>query len=614
MKTLIIAIRNNASTLLATLLVTIAFFLVWPTNLIHDDAAIILKYMENFSNGYFFRYNASDTAVFGVSGFLHGLICGICCYLQLLTPLYSLFFSNFIGFFGTAYLSLKIIQHYLTTSGWRYPIWLGLIFSAPHFVANIKTGMETPLHLTVLLLVFWFYLQDNAGCMWLSGALAIISKLDALPVVMTIWLFWVLRRCFCQRKFDKKDGLQFLLYGIVPLVLWCVFTFLVFDGPFPQTAKAKLFYFPHPSFFSFIKKFHIFLLPIISLLVMLWFYIKDCFASQKADFTELVYSVAAVAMVFLYIAYNPFETHSWYYAIPEFLVMLQLVVFSIYFYQQKKNPLFPLCFLLIALSLFPFVFKQIHYTLATFERIEKERIAVGRWIDTHSAAGDTLLAGHGHIAYHSQLYTVDYSGLNSTISTEFNLDMAKLIDTLNPHILALPGLIKTESASLPSYKLIRSFYNIALSGKHPAWRIFSRCHQHYQYRYIDTNRIEPAGTVTTPQKHRIVAGDAFLFKNMGKTDKRLIFGMEKSATKLLITISILKNDQSQNLRSYGVQAANPQNPVLGKTRNVILDLPQKNTYDLLVKVRDAKTGNPVVVRIINPVIERMHLPDKGRGN
>lgn len=40
-----------------------------------DDAGYVLRYVENFQHGYFYQFNASDSPVFGLSGFIYGLLC-----------------------------------------------------------------------------------------------------------------------------------------------------------------------------------------------------------------------------------------------------------------------------------------------------------------------------------------------------------------------------------------------------------------------------------------------------------------------------------------------------------------------------------------------------------
>ena len=41
-----------------------------------DDAGFLLRYLDHFSEGYFFTFNTSEGPVLGISSFLYGLLCG----------------------------------------------------------------------------------------------------------------------------------------------------------------------------------------------------------------------------------------------------------------------------------------------------------------------------------------------------------------------------------------------------------------------------------------------------------------------------------------------------------------------------------------------------------
>ncbi|MBD3384444.1 hypothetical protein GF407_05895 [candidate division KSB1 bacterium] len=609
---------SNFYPLSASLLLVTLFFILWPSTLIHDDAGIILKYMENFSKGFFFRYNAADPPVFGISGFLYGLLCGFFCALHLFSPLSSLFAGNFIGFFITAFFTLKIIQHYLPDSGWSYPLWLVTLFSAPHFVANIKTGMETPLHLAILLFCIWSYLKNKTKLVWLLGVFAIISKLDALPVVMVIWIFYLIKLS-CRKNTTFKSILTgFLLYGILPLFVWCLFTLWMFDGPFPQTAKAKWLYFSHPSAFSYLRKFYHFSAAIFVMLLMLLFYALAWISKKRKQegLDTILYAVASAALVGLYTLYNPLEQHSWYYAIPEFLVMLQIALLTVLLfkhYRDKKKWLWPFLFAGVFLFTAVNVYRQVRHTLNVFNTIERERIAAGNWLDTHSSASDTLLAGHGHIAYHSHLYTIDYSGLNSKISTDLKLDLDKLINRTNPAFIALPGLLSGDNKITTAYNLVKSFYNIAADGNHPAWRLYTKSPvDDNNYHYIKKEQIAGAGIC---EKHNllIASGSKILFKHLSAANNRLITGIERSPLDILLTAYLVDSKNQTLLAAVSIQGVNSfSDPGYNRTTEWILPLPDKAAFDLLLKCRNIITGEPVDIKLINPVIE--HSVAKGKSS
>lgn len=62
-----------------------------------DDAGIVMRYLDNFRNGLFYVYNAQDGPVFGISGFLHGVLSGFFVYFFGVSSEMALVLANFMG-------------------------------------------------------------------------------------------------------------------------------------------------------------------------------------------------------------------------------------------------------------------------------------------------------------------------------------------------------------------------------------------------------------------------------------------------------------------------------------------------------------------------------------
>ncbi len=171
-----------ASVVFATL-----FFLLWPTDLISDDGAIVLRYMDNFAKGYFYSYNPADGPVFGVSGFLHGIMAGSLAYTHLFSPMGSLMASNYIGLVFVSLVSFRLLSYY--TSDYRiiFPLWLLLMLSSPNFIVSVESGSGDAIaYSDRFLLCFLLFLNGNQKFDGSSFVLAIISKLDAIPIVLML--------------------------------------------------------------------------------------------------------------------------------------------------------------------------------------------------------------------------------------------------------------------------------------------------------------------------------------------------------------------------------------------------------------------------------------------
>ena len=157
-----------------------------------DDVGFTLRYMDNFSNGHFYCYNPIDGPVFGISGFLNTIFCGAIAYLKLLSSHNILLLSNVIGVFAISFLSLRIARVYLKKAYLILLIWFLLMFCVKDLLSIAFSGIETPFHLAIILASIYFMLSDKIRLMWLFLAFSVISKLDAVPIVIIIGVSYLL--------------------------------------------------------------------------------------------------------------------------------------------------------------------------------------------------------------------------------------------------------------------------------------------------------------------------------------------------------------------------------------------------------------------------------------
>ena len=156
-----------------------------PYNLPVDDAAIIMRYLENLRDGYVYRYNPQDPPIFGVSSPIHYLVAGIFTYTDILSPKNSLYASNFIGLCGVYYLTFRILAYYINDPRCLYPSWAFTVLTAQTFLLTTRIGMEAPLHLALVLAAFRLF-QLHSRWVWPMLTLIVVSKLDAVPVALLL--------------------------------------------------------------------------------------------------------------------------------------------------------------------------------------------------------------------------------------------------------------------------------------------------------------------------------------------------------------------------------------------------------------------------------------------
>ncbi|MFI5251103.1 MAG: hypothetical protein ACHQQQ_01615 [Bacteroidota bacterium] len=606
---------------LISLVFTVLFFMFWPTNLVWDDAGIILKYMDNFRNGYFYSYNPSDGPVFGISSFTHGLLSGFFAFTHIFSPLNSLFASNFIGLFFVSFLSLHLISRYEYNFSVIWFAWLLLMCSSQDFVCNIKQGMEIPLYLAILLGCFHFYLKNDVRWMFAFFSLAIITKLDSVPIIGMLFLGFVYnnRQSLKPFTFANKLYQQILLYGILPLTGWIVFSFLVFRGPLPQAALAKMYYHMHSSgsWFPFLQPLMegvVHQIIILGVAIVFFGYALYCIYTKRFSeiSTTLIFGLAATAYLLLYYFYNPGERMGWYYAIPEFLMSLQMIVIAIrlahtFMIRWKRSALIIIFMALLIISS-AVVNKFIQRTLNYLTVIESQRIAIGDWIHDHSNPNDTLMAGHGHIARNSGLYTIDFTGINSTIVTDYKLDFGKLVNNFKPRWIVQEGFLDAKLERTAGYTLRNSFYNTAVLS-YPPVRVYEKLSG---TNFTAEHPITPA-MVTTNGKYEMRANGLFIidgtrisFKNIDPNIHLIKFevGLIRGDINNTINAEITGID-SKTLKnsSFELPRKNLANPADGFSDRWVIDLQPEWTIKSVTLFTQESAGNPSEhFIIVDPII------------
>lgn len=477
-------LRGTHLEILGALLFALLYFWLWPTRVLPDDAGIILKYMENFAQGYFYTYNIADGPVFGISSFLHGILAGFFAYTHLLSPTNSILASNFIGLVLTAFFLLRILERYITNPLVLVVGWLTILLTATNWMNSVVQGMETPLHVAVILFCFYCVQQNYRRLTWVAFALALLTKLDSAPIVVVLGLVFLWQN---RGELRTVRGWMVLmrnavLFCGVPLAIWLVFSYAVFGGPLPQSAYAKLYFHVHPTdhFFPYLQVLidhrvgQLFMLLFLGLWVA---YALHALAGRgEQPLLVLIFGAACFGYFALFYYYNPVERHPWYYAIPELLMRLQIVIVGIlllqYYWPRRAARTALLAGGVLLAAGGAYSLREAYMHVHVLHVIEVERTAIGAWIREQSEPDDVLLAAHGHIAHQSGLHTVDFSGLNSPIVTAYARNLELIVRDLRPDWIAMQEI---DEPWMREYGYVpkRSFYNVTTVG-FPAWRVYHR--------------------------------------------------------------------------------------------------------------------------------------------
>lgn len=197
-----------------------------------EDTFITFRVIDNFVNGFGLRWNTVER----VQVFTHPL------WLLLLTPVYALTHEVILSTAAVSAACTLITLVLLYTSGiYRSSLTTSalilILFSTTTFPTYSSSGFENPLNHLLACLFSLFVLQGSLGrspfTTSIVAALGMVTRLDTA----LFYLPSLLSTCISQRQSIPR-----ILLGLVPLLLWEVFSLLYYGVLIPNTALAKV---PH---------------------------------------------------------------------------------------------------------------------------------------------------------------------------------------------------------------------------------------------------------------------------------------------------------------------------------------------------------------------------------
>jgi hypothetical protein len=542
---------------LLSVLTTIIFFLL-PT-VVFDDAAIVLRYIDNFGKGYFFKYNATDPSVYGLSGFVHGLFAGLLSYFHLLNSEQSVLFSNYIGFIGTSWFIFRIYQALTGTNRIAFLLWILTLTTTRSFLLVAGSGLETSLHLAFVTGGVYFFLAKQHRAFYFFSALMIISKLDALPIAATLLLYhFILRyKCFTEKDRFRTESLLLFRYFLLPLLAGIALLTFLFGSPLPQSAYAKLFYHSHPgnSVFPFLQNFIANQLKLTTFIIaiILWAVaLTEALAKKSTQlFSNTLFGSLCVATFSLYYFYNPGEQMIWYYAMPELFLIMQTLYGIYYLHANWANLSKKYSTVIMFLFLLPFAilsWKDVseHFMILeqSTQTIERERREIGNDIRALSSSKDTLLSSHGLPTRFFPGYVIDLSGLNSKLATQYHLKADSIINVFKPTFIinhAYP--VMAQYLEKHSYTIKGIYRNITKANYH-CWVLLKKVENPIQHKiqFLDQHLNRGAFILDNDiVKINEKNGRVILRDTSSATSKTLHIGLDKKYNEQVLMVVKFKN-------------------------------------------------------------------------
>lgn len=463
----------------ASIAVVAAFLIWWPRDYTFDDGGIVLRYMDNFAAGAFYKYNLADPPVFGISGFIHGIVAGALAYSRAIAPDTSLLISNLIGVFLTSWSILLILRRFTSSAIVLVSCWFYVLLASYYFIITAIQYLETPLHLGIVLLLLWCLFADRRRTFWALCALSVISKLDAVPLVALLIL---LRGLSLRGRTEWAAEIRAaLLFGAAPLGSWVVFTTWVFGSPMPQSAYAKLNYHDGgPSRLEFVTRWWI-REPVrisiywgLGLLAAIISMFMKRFRDAR-DVLALLGGCAGTLGLFMY--FNPGERMPWYYAMPQVLLVLGGVVGFLLVIRILPRTVRIAACIAGVVTLTPATTGRLLHDARWFidfvNVAEPDRIAMGKYVHSVADSDDRLLAGHGHIARYARIYVYDASGLNSPIVTDVFRRHGDPWTELDFDWITRDRFIPLDLQARVGMRLSKTFYRRSVRGN-AAWRVWEK--------------------------------------------------------------------------------------------------------------------------------------------
>jgi hypothetical protein len=209
-----------------------------------DDAFITFRYARNLLAGQGFVFNPGE-AVLGTT-----------------TPLYTLLMAGLGAIFGGVqadFPSIALVVNALADAITCLLLWeigkrlhlsragylAGLLWAVAAFSVTFAIGgLETSVYVLLLTGAAWAFLAEKRKLTALLGALALLTRPDALILLGPLVLARLIQMGLALRKKRKPSPLPAywleIAVFLVPLIAWYGYAWLTFGSPFPHSVTAKL--------------------------------------------------------------------------------------------------------------------------------------------------------------------------------------------------------------------------------------------------------------------------------------------------------------------------------------------------------------------------------------
>lgn len=220
------------SRLLTAALIMLIVSVLVRTAWISDDAFITLRTIDNWLNGYGLTWNPG----YRVQAFTHPL------WLLLLTPVYYLFgepyYSTLLLSASLTLSAIILLAYKIRITWYQSLLGLSMLMLSKAFTDFATSGLENPLLYLLAVLFFIDYRSPHITFKLLFfqslyTGLLLLTRMDVALIFLPLLTYSFIR-------YKKILGLFAVGTGLLPFMLWTLFSLFYYGFPYPNTAYAKL--------------------------------------------------------------------------------------------------------------------------------------------------------------------------------------------------------------------------------------------------------------------------------------------------------------------------------------------------------------------------------------
>lgn len=395
-----------------------------------DDAYIFYQYAKNIADGNGYVFNIGEKVNATTSPLYTLLLAFVYFIVKPLLP-YSL---EYVGAIVSiiSVLVILFLLYKLLKDDERFFITSLIFFSMP--VLKYGFGMETFFNLALILASIYYFTQEQFALSFSLAGLSILARLDSFLFAGILFLFYII-------KYKKLPSFKVILFFLLMIIPWFVFSKFYFDSLLPTTialklTQHKLGIFGNGLIFLTGSVIHIpgkifTISGIIILLIISLSYFKIKRITLFANDGIKILSYWSIALFILYAFVINAPPYKWYY-IP-FTIMLA-ITFSLFITNVVKSFIHKrILFAILFLSAITLPVKNF---IEGYNAKYSNFIKVTDWLNYNAEEGSSIAADDiGILGYHYKRgKMVDALGLvNPEISQQLlNKNYNWLVDHYKP--------------------------------------------------------------------------------------------------------------------------------------------------------------------------------------